>query len=133
MQALWLRPFPAEQEPAPAISDGATNPKARSRARGYTGIPDPVKAAAIPVPLRALPICAGMALRTRDETDAAGFRAGRLLVHAAVKILVGFRILHLVEQKLHRVDGAHLHEDAAQHPHLGKDRLVDQQFFLAGA
>jgi len=30
MQALWLRPFPAEQEPAPAISDGATNPKARS-------------------------------------------------------------------------------------------------------
>jgi hypothetical protein len=49
------------------------------------------------------------------------------------EVLVGLRILHLVEQELHRVDRAHLHEDAAQHPHLGELVLVDQQLFLAGA
>ncbi len=47
------------------------------------------------------------------------------------EILVGLRIAHLVEQELHRVDRAHLHEDAAQHPHLGELGLVDQQLFLA--
>ena len=42
----------------------------------------------------------------------------RLLIHAFEEILVGLAILHLVEQKFHRVDGPHLHQDAAQHPHF---------------
>src|SRR5204862_2312514 len=56
-----------------------------------------------------------------------------LLVHRGEEILVGLGILHLVEQELHRVDGSHLHQDPAQHPHLGKLGLVDEQFLLAGA
>ena len=41
--------------------------------------------------------------------------AGRtwLLIHRVEEVLVGLRILHLVEQELHRIDGAHLHEDPA--------------------
>src|SRR5687768_4749104 len=57
----------------------------------------------------------------------------RLLVHRGEEVLVGLGVLHLVEQELHRVDGPHLHQDPAQHPHFGERRLVDQQFFLAGA
>src|SRR4051812_32956155 len=56
-----------------------------------------------------------------------------LLVHASKEVLVGLGVLHLVEQELHRVDGAHLHQDPAQHPHLGEDVLLDQQLLLAGA
>ena len=58
----------------------------------------------------------------RRTCDPAGAESGRsrLLVHAVEEILVGLRILHLVEQELHRVDRAHLHEDAAQHPHLAR-------------
>src|SRR3546814_10135290 len=40
-----------------------------------------------------------------------GHDAG-LLVHAVEEILVGLRILDLVEQEFHRVDRAHLHEAA---------------------
>src|SRR5438270_2734682 len=58
---------------------------------------------------------------------------GALLVHRSEEVLVRLGVLHLVEQELHRIDRAHLHEDAAQHPHLGEDILVDQQLFLAGA
>src|SRR3954451_9993362 len=43
-----------------------------------------------------------------------------LLVHRSEEVLVGLGILHLVEQELHRIDGAHLHQDPAQHPHLGE-------------
>src|SRR3954453_14706298 len=56
-----------------------------------------------------------------------------LLVHAREEVLVGLGVLHLVEEELHRIDRAHLHQDPAQHPHLGEDVLVDQQLFLAGA
>src|SRR3954469_6223651 len=59
--------------------------------------------------------------------------ASKLLVHRGEEVLVGLGVLHLVEEELHRVDGAHLHEDAAQHPHLGERTLIDQQFLLAGA
>ena len=55
-----------------------------------------------------------------------------LLVHGREKVFVGLRILHLVEQEFHRVDRPHLHEDAAQHPHLRELVLLDQQLFLAG-
>src|SRR3546814_4783785 len=57
----------------------------------------------------------------------------RLLVHRSEEVLVRFGILHLVEKELHRVNRTHLHEDAAQHPHLGKGGRIDQQLFLAGA
>src|SRR5438309_2651242 len=57
----------------------------------------------------------------------------RLGVHRGEEIRVRLGVLHLVEKELHRVDGAHLHEDAAQHPHLGERRLVDEQLLLAGA
>src|SRR3954470_10549374 len=56
-----------------------------------------------------------------------------LLVHRGEEILVGLGVLHLVEQELHRVDRAHLHQDPAQHPHLGKGALLDEQLFLAGS
>src|SRR6185369_11712644 len=56
-----------------------------------------------------------------------------LLVHRSEEVLVRLGVLHLVEQELHRIDGAHLHQDPTQHPHLGEGALVDQQFFLAGA
>src|ERR1044071_6239402 len=59
--------------------------------------------------------------------------ARSLLVHAGEEVLVGLGVLHLVEEELHRVDRPHLHQDSAQHPHLGEDVLLDQQFFLAGA
>src|SRR5687768_16422878 len=55
-----------------------------------------------------------------------------LLVHAREEVLVRLGVLHLVEQELHGVDRAHLHQDPAQHPHLGQSCLVDQQLFLAG-
>src|SRR3954447_15482475 len=56
-----------------------------------------------------------------------------LLVHRREEVLVRLGVLHLVEKELHRVDGAHLHEDPAKHPHLGERALLDQQLFLAGA
>src|SRR3954470_6140303 len=56
-----------------------------------------------------------------------------LLVHRSEEVLVRLGVLHLVEQELHRVDRAHLHQDPAQHPHFGEDVLIDQQLFLAGA
>ena len=56
-----------------------------------------------------------------------------LLVHRIEEIFVGLRILHLVEQELHRIDGAHLHEDAAKHPHFLELAFLDQQLFLARA
>src|SRR5205085_3388055 len=37
-----------------------------------------------------------------------------LLVHRSEKVLVRLGVLHLVEQELHRVDRAHLHQDSAQ-------------------
>src|SRR4051812_1139625 len=57
----------------------------------------------------------------------------RLLVHRGEEILVRLGVLHLVEQELHCVDRAHLHEDAPEDPHLGEGRLIDEQLFLAGA
>src|SRR3954451_10654460 len=62
-----------------------------------------------------------------------GIIGRRLLVHAREEVLVGLGVLHLVEQELHRVDGAHLHQDPAQHPHLAERALLDEQLFLAGA
>src|SRR5205085_7380211 len=62
-----------------------------------------------------------------------GIVAPSLLVHRSEEILVRLRVLHLVEEELHCVDGAHLHQDAAQDPHLGERALLDQQLFLAGA
>src|SRR3954469_15400005 len=62
-----------------------------------------------------------------------GIRISALLIHRGEEVLVGLGVLHLVEQELHRVDRAHLHENAAQHPHLGERTLIDQQFLLAGA
>src|SRR5690606_39081573 len=56
-----------------------------------------------------------------------------LLVHRREEVLVALGILHLVEQELHRIDGAHLHQDAAQDPHLRQLILADQQLFLARA
>src|SRR5690606_28346187 len=56
-----------------------------------------------------------------------------LLVHRSEEIGVRLRLLQLLEQELHGIDRAHRHEDAAEHPHLGKRGLVDQQLFLAGA
>ena len=38
---------------------------------------------------------------------------GNLLVHIGEEVLVGLRILHLVEEEFHRVDRAHLHENSA--------------------
>src|SRR5947208_15251534 len=52
--------------------------------------------------------------------------ARALLVHRGEEILVRLGVLHLVEQELHRVDRAHLHEDSAKHPHLGERALVDE-------
>src|SRR5438874_12188577 len=51
---------------------------------------------------------------------------GFLLVHAREEVLIRLGVLHLVEKELHRVDGAHLHQDAAQHPHLGERALIDE-------
>ena len=48
-----------------------------------------------------------------------------LLVHRSEEILVGLGVLDLVEEEGHRVDGAHLHEDAPQHPHPGERALID--------
>src|SRR3546814_17783613 len=45
----------------------------------------------------------------------------RLLVHRFEEILVGLGILDLVEQELHRVDGAHLHEDRSEERRVGKE------------
>ena len=42
-------------------------------------------------------------------------------------------MLQLVDEKLHGVDRTHLHQDAAQDPHLGKRSLIDQKLFLPGA
>src|SRR5689334_3018355 len=42
-----------------------------------------------------------------------------LLVHRREEVLVRLGVLHLVEQELHRIDRAHLHQDPAQHPHFG--------------
>src|SRR5437588_10218442 len=56
-----------------------------------------------------------------------------LLIHRREEILVRLGVLHLVEQELHRIDRAHLHQDSAQHPHLGEDVLIDQQLLLARA
>src|SRR5882724_12079973 len=56
-----------------------------------------------------------------------------LLVHRAEEVLVGLGGAQLVEQELDGIDGAHRHEDAAQHPHLRQRRAVDQQLLLAGA
>jgi hypothetical protein len=58
--------------------------------------------------------------------------ARALLVHGIEEILVGLRILHLVEEELHRINSAHLHENPAEHPHLRKIALFDEKFFLAG-
>src|SRR3546814_10745060 len=57
----------------------------------------------------------------------------RSMIHRFEEVLIGLRILHLVEKEFHRVTGAHLHQNAAQYPHLRKLGLVDQQLFLAGA
>src|SRR5215217_4997344 len=56
-----------------------------------------------------------------------------LLIHAGEEVLVGLGVLHLVEEELHRVHRAHLHEDATKHPHLGENVLLDEQLFLASA
>src|ERR1043165_7371693 len=56
-----------------------------------------------------------------------------LLVHRGEEVLVGLGILHLVEEELHRIDGAHLHQDPPEHPHLGELAGIDQQLLLAGA
>ena len=42
-------------------------------------------------------------------------------------------MLQLVDQEFHGVDRAHLHQDAAQNPHLGKRSLIDKKLFLTGA
>src|SRR3954463_14180729 len=55
-----------------------------------------------------------------------------LRVHRSEEVLVRLGVLHLVEQELHRINCAHLHEDTAKHPHFAEDVLVDQQLFLAG-
>src|SRR5262249_30986469 len=59
--------------------------------------------------------------------------AQRLLVHRAEEVRVGLGRTQLVEQELDGIDGAHRHQDAAQHPHLGQRGAIDQQLFLAGA
>jgi hypothetical protein len=56
-----------------------------------------------------------------------------LLIHRVEEILVGLRILHLVEQEFHCIDGAHLHEDPAEHPHFAELALFNEQFFLTRA
>src|SRR5258706_6773594 len=58
------------------------------------------------------------AVKMSAKSNMAAVRVRSLLVHRGEEILVGLRIFHLVEQELHRVDRAHLHEDAAQDPHL---------------
>ena len=57
----------------------------------------------------------------------------KLLAHRLEEVFVGLRILHLVEQEFHRIDSAHLHENAAQHPHLGQLVLLDLKLFLTRA
>jgi hypothetical protein len=54
-------------------------------------------------------------------------------IHRIEEIVVGLAVLQLVQQELHRVHGSHRVQDAAQHPHLGKRGLLDQQLFLACA
>src|SRR4051812_16359896 len=62
-----------------------------------------------------------------------GIRVSALLVHGGEEVLVGFGVLHLIEEELHRIDRPHLHQDPAQDPHLGEDVLVYQKLFLPGA
>src|SRR5205085_7432751 len=73
------------------------------------------------------------AVRTAEKSKPGNPIIALLLVHAREEIVVGLGVLHLVEEKLHRIDRAHLHQDPAQHPHLGERTLFDQQLFLAGA
>src|SRR5690606_11704636 len=61
--------------------------------------------------------------------ERAGTGMAALLVHRREEVLVGLGILHLVEEEFHRVDRAHLHEDAPEDPHLGELVLLDQQLF----
>src|SRR5690348_8603578 len=81
-------------------------------------------------PSLAMPAAVKMAPKSNPSS-----MSGRtlLLVHGCEEVLVRLGVLHLVEQELHRVDRAHLHQDPAQHPHLGERALLDQQLFLAGA
>src|SRR3954453_1406019 len=81
-------------------------------------------------PSLASPAAVKIALKSKPSSISAGMP---LLIHRCKEVLVRLRVLHLVEKELHRVDGAHLHEDPAEHPHLGEDVLVDQQLLLAGA
>src|SRR5690606_36907339 len=75
-----------------------------------------------------LPVPGPPVIAARTGTDMPA-----LLVHRREEVLVGLGILHLVEEEFHRIDRAHLHEDAPEDPHLGELVLLDQQLFLAGA
>src|SRR5690349_17357912 len=73
------------------------------------------------------------AVKIAPKSNPSNTRAARLLVHRGEEVLVRLGVLHLVEKELHRVDRAHLHQDAPQDPHLRELVLGYQQLFLAGA
>src|SRR5690349_16616209 len=100
--------------PASMMSIISTWPNAASAA----GDPKLAKSWTIECQMPARPSAA--AARLCRASSIAPERLRLLLVHRREEILVGLGVLHLVEQELHRVDGAHLHQDPAQHPHLGE-------------
>ncbi len=57
--------------------------------------------------------CRFMARSNRQQGKFDHGHMRELLVHRIEEIFVRLAVLDLVEQELHRVDGAHLHEDAA--------------------
>src|SRR3546814_2258796 len=65
-----------------------------------------------------------------EKSEPTSTRPGVLLIHRREEILVGLRILHLVEQELHCVDRTHLHEDAAQHPHRSEEHTSELQSLM---
>src|SRR5215217_8257413 len=117
-------------------------PSIRTRRRSFSGRPDasdPMMTTLSPAIVRSPTMIWPSFASPLPVITAAKFRLGNatigrsLLVHAGEEVLVGLGVLHLVEQELHRIDRAHLHQDPPQHPHLGEHVLVYQKLFLAGA
>src|SRR5689334_20254556 len=95
-------------------------PSIRTRRRSFSGRPeasDPMMTTLSPAMVRS-PMMIWPSLASPPAVMTAPklrlgmpiMTARRLLVHAGEEVLVGLGVLHLVEEELHRVDRAHLHE-----------------------
>src|SRR6187402_649413 len=63
----------------------------------------------------------------------AGFYEARSALHGIEELVVGLRVLHLVEHELHRAQFIHRVEQLAQDPDLGEQVRLDEQVFATGA